>query len=121
MTLRRYAPIAPSSGTRIPGELRIHVLERDGGCVGPLLGMPGDCYGSLELDHVRASHGMGLKSPTVASNLVSLCGGHHRVKTDAGRTWRPVLLAYLERLEDPHTSHVDPVASCDACYQAVRR
>lgn len=100
--------------------MRLDVLQRDQGCIGPMVGMPGDCYGSLELDHVRASHGVGLKSATVPSNLVTLCGGHHRLKTEAGRTWRPVLLAYLERLDDPHTAHVDPVPSCDACYAATR-
>lgn len=117
--IRRYSELAPSSGTRIPPELRFEVLERDGGCVGALVGMPGPCFGALELDHVRASGGIGMKSATVKANLVTLCGGHHRTKTEAGRTWRPVLLAYLERLEDPHSAHVDPVASCSDCYRAV--
>ena len=108
MSLRRYAPIAASRGTVIPPQLRILVLERDKGCVGPSVGMPEPCYGSLELDHVRASHGIGLKSRTEADNLVTLCGGHHRMKTERGRTWRPVLLDYLERVVDPHAAHVDP-------------
>jgi hypothetical protein len=50
----------------------------------------------LELDHVRASHGMGMKSETVESNLVALCGAHHRWRTTHGREGRPILLAYLE-------------------------
>lgn len=112
MTLRTYAPMKQSRGTVIPPRLRIEVLDRDAGCVGPFVGMPGDCAGTLELDHVRASHGMGMKSETTFANLVTLCGAHHRVKTNAGRTWRPVLLDYLERIEDPHAHHVDPCPGC---------
>lgn len=96
MSLRRYAPLAKSRGTVIPGELRLRVLQRDNGCVGPRVGMPGDCLGALELDHVRASHGMGMKSETEASNLASLCGLHHQLRTLEGRKWRPALLTYLE-------------------------
>lgn len=95
MTLRRYAPLKAGRGTVIPPELRLEVLARDNGCVGPRVGMPGDCRGALELDHVRASHGMGMKSPTEASNLAVLCGFHHQLRTLEGRKWRPVLLAYL--------------------------
>jgi 5-methylcytosine-specific restriction endonuclease McrA len=57
------------------------------------------CDGPLEVDHVRASGGLGLKSPTVRTNLVVLCMHHHRLKTEFGKTWRPLLLAYLERVE----------------------
>lgn len=99
MSLRRYAPMKPSRGTVIPAELRIEVLTRDGGCVGPRVGMPGPCQGALELDHVRASHAMGRKSETTAANLVTACGAHHRTKTEAGRTWRPLLLEYLGRMQ----------------------
>lgn len=71
-------------------------MNRDRGCVGHrILGMPGPCTFGIELDHVRASHGMGMKSETVASNLVSLCPVAHRFKTDYGREWRPKILAYL--------------------------
>ena len=106
--IRTYAPMKQSRGTVIPPLMRIEVLERDRGCVGTRVGMPGDCAGTLELDHVRASHGMGMKSETEAHNLVALCGIHHRLKTNAGRTWRPVLLDYLGRYENPHAAHVDP-------------
>ena len=111
--MRRYAAIAPSRGTQIPALMRLEVLDRDRGCVGPSVGMAEPCTGSLELDHVRASHGIGMKSRTEPDNLVTLCGLHHRAKTEAGRTWRPVLLAYLERIEDPHAAHVDPCAEPD--------
>lgn len=95
MTLRRYAPIKPSSGTRIPDAMRRNVILRDAGCVGPRVGMTTPCAGGIELDHVQASHGMGMKSATTEGNLASLCGSHHRIKTQEGRKWRPALLAYL--------------------------
>ena len=85
-----------SRGTLIPDALRREVILRDGGCVGPRAGMPLPCAGGIGLDHVRASHGLGMKSETNAGNLVSLCGTHHRLKTLEGRTWRPALLRYLE-------------------------
>lgn len=64
--------------------------------VGPRVGMPGPCFGGLELDHVRAG-GVGMKSPSWAWNLVALCSTHHLEKTNNGRKWRPVLIEYLER------------------------
>jgi 5-methylcytosine-specific restriction endonuclease McrA len=96
MTLRRYAPIKESHGTVIPASVRIAVLQRDQICVGRKIGFPTECSGPLELDHVRASHGMGMKSATSEDNLVSLCGACHRWKTAHGREARPLLLAYLE-------------------------
>ena len=83
-----------SRGTIIPPEMRQRVMARDRGCVG-LNRLPGACAGGLELDHVRASHGMGMKSETADRNLVSLCGSHHRWKTANGTLARPILLAYL--------------------------
>jgi 5-methylcytosine-specific restriction endonuclease McrA len=93
--LRRYAPMKASRGTVIPPALRIEVIARDGGCVG-FQRFPGDCMGALEIDHVRASGGVGMKSRTEADNLVALCGSHHRWKTEHGRTARPLLIEYLE-------------------------
>lgn len=96
--MRRYAPVKPSHGTVIPPDLRIRVLARDarntGGCVG-FGRFPVTCGGPLGLDHVRASHGMGMKSETTEANLVSLCGSCHRWKTGFGREARPLLLDYL--------------------------
>jgi hypothetical protein len=60
--------------------------------------MPGPCAYALELDHIRASS-MGKRSPSEPGNLVSLCSMHHRVKTEAGRKWRPLLLAWVARYE----------------------
>ena len=96
MSLRRYTPLKPSAGTRISEEVRAAVRARDGGCVGPQVGMPGECSGGIELDHVRASHGTGMKSETVVSNLASLCNSHHLMRTLEGRRWRPRLIGYLE-------------------------
>lgn len=97
--MRRYAPITPSLGTVTPPALRIEVYERDRGCVG-YGQLPGPCAGPVEADHVRASHAMGMKSRTARDNLVSLCGAHHRWKTNHGREARPILLAYLEDVEE---------------------
>ena len=94
--MRRYAPIAPSKGTTWPTAVREAAYARDGGCVGPLVGMPGECQGGVELDHIRASGGIGMKSRSTLDNAATLCGSHHRVKTNAGKTWRPVLLEYVE-------------------------
>ncbi len=94
--MRRYSPLKPSRGTLISAELRGRVWRRDGICVGPKVGMPVECAGVSEIDHVRASHAIGMKSRTEYDNLVALCSTHHRLKTLDGRRWRPVLLAYLE-------------------------
>lgn len=85
---------------------RAYVRARDRGCVAEravngaarirtILA----CAGPIEVDHVRASGGLGMKSPTHRTNLVCLCAHHHRLKTEYGKTWRPILLAYLERVE----------------------
>jgi hypothetical protein len=109
----------PSRGTVIPTDMRLRVLQRDaratGGCVG-FGRLPGDCAGGLELDHVRASHGMGMKSETSEGNLVALCGAHHLYKTANGKAARPVLLDYLTTVEH---SHVELLPWCDEC-SAIR-
>ncbi|HEY1168507.1 MAG TPA: HNH endonuclease signature motif containing protein [Candidatus Limnocylindrales bacterium] len=79
--------------------MRAQVRARDGGCVFARLGVPHDCFGRLELDHVRASGGLGLRSASTPDNLVLLCPWAHRLKTLGGRRWRPVLLDWIERAE----------------------
>lgn len=96
MNLRRYTALAPSRGTVIPDAIRRAVIFRDHGCVGPRVGMSTYCYGNVELDHVRASHAMAMKSETSERNLVSLCNRHHLERTLNGRKWRPLLLDYLQ-------------------------
>lgn len=81
-------------------ELHRLVHQRDKGCVGPRVGMGGECAWHLELDHVRASGGLGLRSRSTADNLVVLCSAHHLTKTVNGRKYRPLLLAYLEQFEE---------------------
>jgi 5-methylcytosine-specific restriction endonuclease McrA len=101
VTIRRYAPMRPSRGTVIPSALRQEVLAADQHqCVGPRVGMAGECFGAIELDHIRASHGMGMKSETERGNLVSLCSTHHRDKTDRARKWRSPLLSYIGWRDD---------------------
>lgn len=94
-----------SRGTVIPPKTRLEVLERDGfHCVCLRAGFPDDvvdaCCRSaqrLELDHVRVG-GMGMKSRSTPDNLVTLSSVAHQWKTEHGRTARPLLLAYLERI-----------------------
>jgi hypothetical protein len=102
VTLRRSVPLKPSRGTTWPPDVAAAIRERDRRCVGPAVGMAGTCYGSVEIDHVRGSGGLGMKSPSTADNGVLLCSGiHHRMKTENGRIWRPLLLNYLGRFYGP--------------------
>ncbi len=97
--MRRYAPMKGSRGTVIPPEVRVIVKERDKHeCVAPWAGLEGSCFGGLEMDHVRASGGISMKSRSTPDNLVLLCAVHHRWKTNHGKAARPLLLAYLERV-----------------------
>lgn len=96
--LRRYSTLKPSRGTVIPADVRAAVKARDTGCVGRRIGMEHECFGGIELDHVRASGGIGMKSRSTVDNLVCLCSTAHRIKTENGRKWRPVLLDYLAKV-----------------------
>jgi hypothetical protein len=87
------------SADPVPPAVRAHVRERDRDCVFSRLGVPHNCFGRLELDHVRASGGLGLRSRSTPDNLVLLCPWAHRMKTLQGRRWRPVLLGWIERAE----------------------
>ena len=95
--MRRMSELKPSTGTRWPAVVREHIAEHQHGCLGPLVGMPGACWGGLELDHVRRG-GMGMKSQSVATNGARLCSWHHSIRTREGRTWRPRLLSEIARL-----------------------
>lgn len=105
-----FAPPAPPKRPKVkrdtPDEAaeKRYVRARDNGCVAPRLVGHGvsamsKCDGPLDVDHVRASGGLGMKSPTHRTNLVVLCRHHHRAKTEWGKTWRPLLLGYLVRVE----------------------
>jgi 5-methylcytosine-specific restriction endonuclease McrA len=99
--LRRYPTrrrrCDPRSPDPVPPSVRARVRARDRDCVFARLGIPHECFGQLELDHVRASGGLGLRSRSTRDNLVLLCPVAHRMKTLEGRRWRPVLLAWIER------------------------
>ena len=114
--IRRYAPLRPSIGTTWPPDVRRAILTRDDwACVSARAGLPvtQTCWdaGALEIDHVRASHGIGMKSPSTVDNGVALCPPCHRWKTLNGRVARPLLLAYIERATEPHAACVDPCGS----------
>jgi hypothetical protein len=113
-----------SRGTVIPHAMKLRVYTRDRGCIG-FGRLPEPCVGGLEADHVRASHGVSLKSVTCDCNLVSLCASHHRYKTEHGKQVRPILLDYLAQFgydehapdhifEEPHP-HVELVEGCADC------
>ena len=93
---RRHRRGVPRSRDPVPPGVRAQVWARDGGCVFGRLGILHDCFGRLELDHVRASGGLGMRSRSTTDNLVLLCPSAHRLKTLEGRRWRPVLLAWIE-------------------------
>jgi hypothetical protein len=96
VTLRRYSTLAPSKGTVIPADVRREVRDRDGYCVCDRAGFPPEvvatCSGDIQEDHVRASHGIGMKSRSTADNLVLLSASSHRWKTEHGKVARPLLL-----------------------------
>jgi 5-methylcytosine-specific restriction endonuclease McrA len=100
--LRRY-PSSRRRGASRPDPVRpavrAHVRDRDRGCVFGRLAIPHECLGQLEIDHVRASGGLGMRSGSTPDNLVLLCPAAHRIKTLDGRRWRPVLLAWIEQTE----------------------
>lgn len=80
-------------------ELAAYLWSRDGRCAMAKIRADHVCAGPSEIDHVRASGGLGLRSESTARNCVRLCSWGHRLKTEWGRIWRPKLLAYLERVE----------------------
>ncbi|HET7128955.1 MAG TPA: hypothetical protein VFJ93_07765 [Gaiellaceae bacterium] len=97
--MRRYTALKPSKGTTWPPAVSAAIRARDVDCVGPRIGMAGDCLGERAIDHIRASHGMGMKSPSTVENGALLCNVHHVLKTENGKTWRPKLIAYIASKE----------------------
>lgn len=88
----------PSRGTTWPYLVRRVITTRDGGyCVGPRAGFPelGCMGGPIEIDHVRASGGMGMKSDSTVDNGALLCPVCHRWKTEHGKDARPLLLDWI--------------------------
>jgi hypothetical protein len=73
------------------------VRERDGRCIGPAAGFPGECGGSESADHIRASHGISIKSISASWNGAWLCSVHHDWKTRHGKKARALLIDFLHR------------------------
>jgi hypothetical protein len=120
MTLRRYTPLHPSKGTQWPRDVRAAILERDESrCVCVRADFPPDVIAQcpvypVELDHVRASGGISMKSRSTLDNGVALSGPCHRWKTEHGREARPLLLDWIARRESD-CGHVDPRYGCPTC------
>lgn len=111
--LRRYSPLRAGRGTQFPPEVVAQAMALHGGCIGPLVGMPGACDGPIDPDHIRASGALGKKSRSTLDNLAPLCRfEHHRLKTREGRTWRPLLIEAVERALSGDCGHVEPVHGC---------
>lgn len=93
-------PVTPETYERVRSrDRRVTGAE----CIGPFVGMPGQCDRWIEEDHVRVG-GIGWRSRSTPDNLVSLCRFHHRMKTEASKVWRPVLIKYLDRWEGANPS-----------------
>jgi hypothetical protein len=106
-----------SAGTRWDPAIVEAAKRLHGGCLGAKVGMPGPCNGQLEPDHIRASGALGMKSRSTLDNCAPMCSDHHRIKTNAGRTWRPLLIeavdeALLRAAVGDDCGHVDPNPSC---------
>lgn len=87
-----------ASASRWPAKVRAAIEERDPSCVGRIVGFPTRCYGAAQLDHIRASGGIGMKSPSTLENGARLCFSCHEWKTSHGREARPLLLDYVNRV-----------------------
>lgn len=114
--LRRYSPVKQSAGTRWPDDVRAEVERLDSRhCVCARAGFPLDviarCGGDLQVDHVRASHGIGMKSPSTVANAVLLSAFCHKWKTEHGKEARPLLLDWIAR-RSGDCGHVEPSFGC---------
>lgn len=97
---RRLAPFRGGHGRPDPvtEATAAAVGARDGGCVASRLDapFPGACEGPVELDHVDNA-GLSKRGPSTVGNLVMLCRGHHRWKTEHARIARPPLIRWINR------------------------
>jgi hypothetical protein len=114
--LRRYAPMRQSRGTEWPPEVRAEIERLDDHhCVCARAGFPLEviarCGGDSQVDHVRASHGIGMKSRSTVDNGVVLSAWCHRWKTEHGREARPLLLDWIAR-RTGDCGHVEPSFGC---------
>jgi hypothetical protein len=93
----RRDPVTPTMALR--------VFTRDRGCIAPQLGgNAGDCWGRLELEHVKGELRMGVRAPSDEAHLVTLCQGHTEDGRKAGFQWntnaenRAKVRTYLEEV-----------------------
>lgn len=98
---------------RVKPTTAVEVFARDGGCVAPRLGGTFmDCWGRLTLEHVKSELRMGIRAPSDAAHLVTLCEGHTEPGRRAGYQWntdkrnRVLVREYLSDVR--HFGHVDP-------------
>jgi hypothetical protein len=93
MMFPKPAPRGKRSRDRVDPVLHTEVMWRDGGCVAPIVDSPDACRGRLTLDHVKDHLRMGIRAPSDARHLVTLCEHHH---LDGWATsHRPELRTYL--------------------------
>ena len=117
MTLRRRTPLKASAGTQWPPEVRAEILRLDGyHCVCARAGFPLEVIRRcparpVELDHVRASGGIQMKSRSTVDNGVCLSSWCHRWKTEHGKEARPLLIDWIAR-RSGDCGHVEPVHGC---------
>lgn len=93
----RRSPIKRSTRKADPvtPELRVAVLQRDGGCLAVTVGRmdPATCAGRLTLDHVKSEPRMGKRAPSDAAHLATVCEFHHLYGWATAN--RPALREYL--------------------------
>lgn len=134
MTLTRRTPMRRTPMRRtaqrdpVSPALRLAIFARDGGCIAPRLGgTAADCWGRLQIEHVKRELRASKRAESIAACLVTLCDGHTEPGRRAGRQWntakvnRARVREYLRTVEDPenpHLAHVDPCGP--TCYAAVR-
>jgi hypothetical protein len=118
--MRRYVPLKASRGTVWPADVRAAILDRDSSrCVCVRADFPPEVIANcpvypVELDHIRASGGISMKSRSTVDNGVTLSAFCHRWKTEHGREARPLLLDWIARRESD-CGHVDPRYGCPTC------
>lgn len=81
-------------------DLAAYLERRDGRCAMAKIRADHICDGPSEIDHIRSSGGLGLRSPSIKANCVRLCRWAHLQKTYYGKTIRPLLLYYIEEMGD---------------------
>lgn len=103
-----------SRGRRDPvsPELYQQILERDQGCIAPIVDLSqlGTCSPHLELEHVKSQLRIGKRAPSRPDHLVTLCTNHTEQGMKAGHVWnsnkqnRELVRMYLEWINDTSPS-----------------